>query len=84
LCRLDDFFGSNAGAVKKLRLVSNIISTYLSECERLTVDVDIEITQWQVDILGKILSSWSDLDEADGPSVLEIIKNHPSEGVLKR
>jgi hypothetical protein len=84
LCRLDDFFGSNTGALKKLGLVSNIISAYLSECECRGVEVDSEITQWQDDLLSKILSSCSSLNEADGRSVVEIIKECHSDGVLKR
>ena len=84
MCRLSDFFDSNAGAVKKLRLVSNIISTYLSECKRQGVDVDSEVMQWHDGLLDKILSSWSRLHEADGPSAVDIIKNYPLDGVVKR
>ncbi|OXV08675.1 hypothetical protein Egran_03562 [Elaphomyces granulatus] len=81
---LGDFFNSNAGAIKKLRLVSNIISTYLSECKRLGVDAHSEAMQWQDDLLGKILSSWSCLHEADGRGAVDIIKNYPLDGVVKR
>jgi hypothetical protein len=84
LCRLGDFFNSNAGAIKKLRLVSNIVSTYLSECKRLGVDAHSEAMQWQDDLLGKILSSWSCLHEADGRGAVDIIKNYPLDGVVKR
>jgi hypothetical protein len=45
--RPDNFFNSNAEAViKKLRLVSKIISTYLSECEHPSVDANSEIMLW--------------------------------------
>jgi hypothetical protein len=54
LGRLDNFFNSNAEAVKKLRLVSKIISTYLSECEHPSVDANSEIILWQDDLFDKV------------------------------
>jgi hypothetical protein len=84
LCRLDDFITSNVRAVTKLGLVSSVISAYLSECECRGVEVDSKITQWQDDLLAKILSSCGSLNEADGPSVVEIIKEYSSDDVLKR
>jgi len=84
LCRLEDFITLNFRPVRKLGLVSNVISAYLSECERRGVEVDSKITQWQDGLLAKILSSCGSLNEADGLDVVEIIKDSPSDGVLKR
>ena len=84
LCSLDDFLSSNAKATEKLRLVSEIVSMYRSECERLNVDTDSEIIQWQDDLLEKTISSWRCLGEYDHRDVVETFKIYPSDGVFKR
>ena len=71
-------------AIEKLRLVSEIVFTYRSECERLSVDTDSEIIQWQDDLLEKTISSWRCLGEYDYYDVVETIKIYPSDDVLKR
>ena len=84
MCRLDDFFNSNAEVDEKLGLLSSIISTYLSECERLSVDADSTIMQWQDSLFDEILSSWTGLKEASGFCVVEILKDDPLDAVFKR
>ena len=71
-------------ATEKLRLVSEIVSTYRSECECLSVDTDSEIIQWQDDLLEKTISSWRCLGKYDHYDVVETIKIYPSDDVLKR
>lgn len=84
MCRLDDFFNSDAGAVEKLRLLSKIISMHLSECKHQGVDTLGEVMQWQECLLDKIMSSWRCIHGADGPVAMDTIKNYPSDGAIKR
>lgn len=57
---------------------------YFSKCDRLGLDRSDEVLHWQDAKLAQVLSSRGPLEEEDGPLVMTILKEYPTDSFRKR